>query len=377
MKSLKMVDLKSQYLKIKPEIDNAVLKILDNTNFILGEEVNNFANDLQRYLNVKYVIPCANGTDALQIALMALKLPKGSEVILADFCYIAAAEAVSLLGYKPVFVDVEPGTFNINPKEIEAKITDRTKVIIPVHLFGQSCNMEPIIRIAQKYNLYIVEDNAQSIGAHYTFSNGETKRTGTIGHVGTTSFFPSKNLGAMGDGGAIFTNDEELANTLKTIANHGQKERYYHDMIGVNSRLDTIQAAILGIKLKHLDTYIAARRKAADYYDQFFRNKNYAVIPERSTFADHVFHQYTLKIKDGKRDGLKAYLDKEGVPAMIYYPVALQDQKAFANHSKDEDLHPNTQSLCKEVISLAMHSELEDEQLQFITSKVEAYFHSH
>jgi len=369
MKKIQMVDLQSQYYKIKSDVDNAVLNVMNSAAFINGPEVKSFQKELEEYLDVKNVIPCANGTDALQIALMALGLQEGDEVITADFTFAATVEVIHLLKLKAVLVDVDYDTFTIDPEKIKAAITDKTKAIIPVHLFGQCANMEEILEIAKAYNLYVVEDNAQAIGAEFTFSDGSVKKSGTIGTIGTTSFFPSKNLGCYGDGGAIFTNDDELAHRIRGIVNHGMYERYYHDEIGVNSRLDSIQATILRKKLPHLDSYNEARRKAADFYDEAFAEHPNILIPKRDENSTHVFHQYTLRILNGKRNELQAFLAEKEIPAMIYYPVALRKQKAYFRESNEADF-AHTDKLLSEVISLPMHTELEEEQLKFITDSV-------
>lgn len=372
--NLQMVDLKGQYEKIAQEVNEAVLDTIQSTAFINGPRVKSFQANLEAYLGVKHVIPCANGTDALQIALMALGLERGDEVIVPAFTYVATAEVIGLLGLKPVMVDVCPDTFNLTPALFEAAITENTKAVVPVHLFGQSCDMEEILAVAKKHNIYVVEDNAQAIGATYTFSDGKKVRTGGLGHIGCTSFYPSKNLGCYGDGGAITTNDDELAAKIRIVANHGQTRRYYHDMIGVNSRLDSIQAAILDIKLKYLDTYDVARNFAADYYDKAFAGIEGLLIPKRQANSTHVFHQYTLLVKNGDRDVLQEKLKAAGVPSMIYYPVPLYEQKAFAEHVEEGFSLPVTDSLCKEVISLPMHSELTEEQLAFICDTVKNHF---
>lgn len=374
MKQIRMVDLKGQYDKMQKEIDEAVLNVIRSTAYINGPEVKNFKKELEEYLGVKHVIPCANGTDSLQVSMMALGLKPGDEVITSAFTFIATAEVVALLGLKPVFVDIEPDTFNINPDEIEKAITPKTKAIVPVHLFGQTCNMERIMEISKKHNLYVIEDACQSIGSDYIFQDGTKQKSGTIGHVGCTSFFPSKNLGAYGDGGAIFTNDDKLAEELSVVVNHGMKVRYYHDYIGVNSRLDSIQAAILRIKLKQLDNYAAARRKAADYYDQAFENCENLITPKRSSFSTHVFHQYTLVTKNIDRDELQKYLQSKDVPAMIYYPVPLHLQKVFGDVNKMKGMLPITEELSEKVISLPMHTELDEEQLKYITDSVLEFF---
>ena len=364
-----MVDLQSQYYKIKPDVDNAVLGVMNTAQFINGPEVKSFQKELEEYLDVKHVIPCANGTDALQIALMALDLKEGDEVITADFTFAATVEVIHLLKLKAVLVDVDYDTFTIDTDKLRAAITDKTKAIIPVHLFGQCANMEEILKIAKQHNLYVVEDNAQAIGADYTFADGTVKKSGTMGTMGTTSFFPSKNLGCYGDGGAIFTNDDDLAHKLRGIVNHGMYERYYHDEVGVNSRLDSIQAAVLRKKLPNLDPYNEARRKAADYYDEAFANQPNILLPKRSEHSTHVFHQYTLRILNGKRNELQQFLAEKEIPAMIYYPVALRKQKAYYQDSNDADF-VNTDKLLNEVISLPMHTELDDEQLAYITDAV-------
>ncbi len=364
-----MVDLQSQYYKIKADVDNAVLNVMDSAAFVNGPEVRSFQRELEEYLEVKHVIPCANGTDALQVALMALDLKEGDEIITADFTFAATVEVIHLLKLKSVLVDVDYDTFTIDPEKIKAAITERTKAIIPVHLFGQCANMEEILSIAKKHNLYVIEDNAQAIGANYTFADGQIKKSGTMGTVGTTSFFPSKNLGCYGDGGAIFTNDDELAHRMRGIVNHGMYERYYHDEVGVNSRLDSIQAAVLRKKLPLLNQYNECRNYAADYYDKAFDDHKKILIPKRAEYSSHVFHQYTLRILNGKRNELQQFLAEKDIPAMIYYPVALRKQKAYYQESNDEEF-VNTDRLLDEVISLPMHTELDDEQLKYITDAV-------
>ncbi|MEL7123511.1 MAG: DegT/DnrJ/EryC1/StrS family aminotransferase [Bacteroidota bacterium] len=371
--NIMMVDLKNQYLRFKDEIDQAVLDVVGSTAYINGPAVKEFQASMETYLNAKHVIPCGNGTDALQVAMMALPLEHGDEVILPAFTYVATAEVIALLGFKPVMIDVDPDTFNITADLIEPAITEKTKAIVPVNLFGQSCDMEPIMALAKKHKLWVIEDNAQAIGADYTFSDGSTQKTGTIGHIGGTSFYPSKNLGAYGDGGAIYTNDEEIGSMLRMVANHGQNKRYYHKYIGVNSRLDAIQAAILNIKLRHLDEFAAARRKAADYYDKAFAEVAQLKTPVRSDFSTHVFHQYTLKVEEGDRDALQVYLREKGIPSMIYYPVPLYEQEAYKGNSK-VDFLPVTDELCKKVISLPMHTELTDDVLSYISEAVINYF---
>jgi dTDP-4-amino-4,6-dideoxygalactose transaminase len=370
MRKIHMVDLKSQYDKIQKEIDEAVLNVIRSTAYINGPEVKSFQAELEQYLNVKHVIPCANGTDALQIAMMALGLKPGDEVITASFTYVATAEVIALLGLTPVLVDVYPDTFDINVEAIERAITSKTKAIVPVHLFGQCANMEGILKLAKKYNLFVIEDVAQAIGAEYTFSDGTVKKAGTMGDIGCTSFFPSKNLGCYGDGGAMYTNNEELAKKLRMIANHGQSVQYVHDSIGVNSRLDSIQAAILRIKLRHLDAYAAARNKAAAYYDKAFANHPKIKTPVRAKNTTHVFHQYTLQLSGVDRNALREFLASKEIPAMVYYPIPLHMQKAYANPRYKEGDFPVTEKLCSSVISLPMHTELDEEQLKYITEAV-------
>jgi dTDP-4-amino-4,6-dideoxygalactose transaminase len=373
--NIQMVDLKRQFLNLQEEIESSVLEVLRSTAYINGPKVKSFQANLENYLGANQVIPCANGTDALQIALMALGLKPGDEVIVPAFTYVATAEVIALLGLRPVMVDVDRDTFNITASLIEEAITPNTKAIVPVNLFGQSCDMEPIMQLAEKHHLWVVEDNAQAIGADYTFSDGHTQKTGTIGHIGCTSFYPSKNLGAYGDGGAIYTNDEALASQLQMIANHGQSKRYYHSVVGVNSRLDSIQAAILDIKLRYLDAYADARRKAADYYDQAFAGLDQLQTPVRHSKSSHVFHQYTLIVEDGSRDQLQAHLQEHNIPNMIYYPVPLYDQEAYKESMANEiDFLPVTDELCKSVISLPMHSELTEEMLEHITGIVKSYY---
>ena len=379
MLPIQMVDTKTQYHKIKAEVDKAVLEVMESSAFINGKIVQDFASNLSAYLNTKFTIPCANGTDALQIAMMALDLKPGDEVITPSFTYIATTEVIALLRLTPVFAEVDPETFCIDPSSIEKLITPKTKAIVPVHLYGQTADMEKIMAIAKKHNLYVIEDNAQAIGSEYTFSNESKKKSGTIAHIGTTSFYPSKNLGAFGDGGAISTDDEALAAKMKMIANHGQSRQYYFDMVGCNSRLDSIQAAILDIKLKHLDEYIDARIKAADFYDKAFAGHAKITTPYRSPNSKHVFHQYTLMIENGaesaaKRNGLKEHLAAHKIPAMIYYPVPAHRQKMFEQFNAGGQSLPVTDFLTERVISLPIHTELTEEQLNFITKKVLEYF---
>lgn len=378
MRPIQMVDLKQQYQHIKAEVDAAVLEVLESSAFINGKPVQEFASEMSAYLGVKHTIPCANGTDALQIAMMALDLQPGDEVITPSFTYIATTEVVALLRLKPVFVEVDPKTFCMDPEAVKRAITPKTKAIVPVHLYGHAAPMEEIMQIAREHNLFVIEDNAQAIGSDYTFSDGSKKKTGTIGTVGCTSFFPSKNLGCYGDGGAMFTNDDALAEKLRMVANHGQKVRYYHDLVGCNSRLDTVQAAILRIKLRHLDDYIAARQKAAAYYDAAFAGHPHLTTPYRASWCNHVYHQYTLTL-DGYNDvaevrnGLTEFLAKHQVPSMIYYPVPAHRQKMFdAFGGSGFDL-PVTDWLTDRVISLPIHTELEEEQQKLIIEKVLEY----
>jgi UDP-2-acetamido-2-deoxy-ribo-hexuluronate aminotransferase len=370
MRPIQMVDTKNQYLKIKDRVDAAALSVMESSQFIGGKVVNDFANNLANYHRSKHVIPCANGTDALQIAMMALGLKAGDEVITPSFTYIATVEVAALLGIKPIFVEVDKRTFCIDPNEIEKAITPKTKAIVPVHLYGHSADMEPILQIAKKHNLFVIEDNAQGIGNDYTFSDGTVKRTGTMGHIGCTSFYPSKNLGAFGDGGAMFTDDDALADMMRMIASHGQSKRYYHDVIGCNSRLDAMQAAILDIKLEHLDEYIVARRKAADFYDEQFKNHPNVEIPFRAANNKHVFHQYTLILHDANRDALHQHLADKGIPSMIYYPVPAHRQKMFEAFGGNEFQLPVTDWLTERVISLPIHTELDEIQQQFIVNEI-------
>ncbi len=372
-KKIQMVDLKSQYEKIKTEVDAAIQNVLDNTAFINGPEVKAFQAELEQYLGVKHVIPCANGTDALQIAMMGLDLKPGDEVITADFTYVATAEVIALLGLTPVLVDVVPNTFEIDVKAIEKAITPKTKAIVPVHLFGQCADMDAIMALAKKHNLYVIEDTAQAIGANYMSADGSAKKAGTIGTIGCTSFFPSKNLGCYGDGGAIFTNDDALAAKIRMIANHGQSVQYIHDSIGVNSRLDSIQAAVLRIKLRSLDNYAAARNTVAAFYDKAFANHPKLKTPARASFSDHVFHQYTLQLCGVDRASLREYLASKDIPAMIYYPIPLHLQKAYLDPRYKAGDFPVTEKLCDCVMSLPMHTELDEETLGYITASVLEY----
>lgn len=365
-----MVDLHTQYHKIKAEVDKAVLDVLESSAFINGKPVADFANQLASYLQVKHVIPCANGTDALQIAMMALGLQPGDEVITPSFTYVATTEVVALLRLQPVFVDVDPDTFCIDAAQLEAAITPKTKAIVPVHLYGHTANMEAILAIAEKHGLYVIEDTAQAIGGDFTFSDGTVKKAGTMGHIGCTSFFPSKNLGCYGDGGAIFTNNDDLASSMRMIANHGQSVRYYHDVVGCNSRLDTIQAAILKIKLPLLDSYNKARQEAAAYYNQRFAHHPLITTPVVASYSNHVFHQYTLKLENSDRNGLVAFLAEQGIPSMIYYPVPVHRQKMFATLG-GADFHLSvTDWLTERVVSLPIHTELTKAQQDLIADKV-------
>jgi len=371
MRKLQMVDLKSQYEKIKDEVNASIQEVLDTTTYINGPLVHQFQADLEKYLGVKHVIPCANGTDALQIAMMGLNLKPGDEVITADFTFAATVEVIALLQLTPVLVDVEIDTMNISIEAIKKAITPNTKAIVPVHLFGRAANIDAIMEIAKEFNLYVIEDNAQAIGANYTSKNGTKAKLGTIGHVASTSFFPSKNLGCYGDGGAIFTNDDNLAHTLKGIVNHGMYVRYHHDVVGVNSRLDSIQAGVLKAKLPHLDQYAKARREAANKYNQALKTNTNIVIPEFNIEGDdHVFHQYVIRITNGKRDALMNHLQEKEIPCAIYYPIPLHSQKAYADSRYNEDDFPITNQLVKEVLALPMHTELDDQQIKYITDTI-------
>jgi dTDP-4-amino-4,6-dideoxygalactose transaminase len=376
MVPIQMVDLKRQYQRIKSEIDVAIQEVIDHAAFIHGRQEQDFADKLAAYLDVKKVIPCANGTDALQIALMALGLAPGDEVITPSFTFIATAEVVALLRLKPVFVDVDPQTFCLDISQVERAITPRTRAIIPVHLFGQCADMEALMNVARKHAIYVIEDNAQAIGGDYVFSDGRRQKAGTIGDIGCTSFFPSKNLGCFGDGGALMTNDDALASRIGMIANHGQSKRYYHDMVGCNSRLDSIQAAVLGIKLDHLDEYIRARRKAAAYYTRSFSGHDDIQVPFQAEYSRHVFHQYTILVHNGKRNALHDFLAHKDVPSMIYYPVPAHQQKMFEGVAGLPEVMPVTDRIKDEVLSLPMHTELDEEQLQYITSCVLEFFNA-
>ena len=374
MKKIEMVDLKGQYLRIKTEIDSAINEVIENTAFINGKHVETFSENLKTYLGVNYVVPCANGTDALQVALMALNLKTGDEVIVPSFTFIASAEVIGLLGLRPVMVDVDYDNFNVTAKNIEKAITVNTKAIIPVHLFGQASQMEEIMLLAKKYDLYVVEDNAQALGADYIFDSGKRQKLGTIGHIGCTSFFPSKNLGCYGDGGAVFTNDETLAKRIKMICNHGSTVKYHHEVLGVNSRLDTLQAAILDVKLKYLNTFNKLRYEAGQRYSYAFKDISGIITPKESTFSTHVYHQYTLKVLDGKRDELKEFLAKHGIPAMVYYPIPLHKQEAFLQIAHQSGDMSVAEKLCDEVLSLPMHTELDLSTIAFIISKVMSFY---
>lgn len=371
---LQMVDLKGQYNKIKPEIDAEIQKVLDSTAFINGPKVKEFAAHLADYTGSKHVIPCANGTDALQIALMSLGLQKGDEIIVPAFTYVATAEVIGLLGYTPVMVDVDYTTFNMTAGVLEKALTPRTKAIVPVHLFGQSCDMEAIMHFADRHHLYVIEDCAQSIGAVYTFSDGRKKQNGTIGHIGCTSFFPSKNLGCYGDGGALMVNDDTLAEKIRIIANHGQQVKYYHSVIGCNSRLDTLQAAVLDVKLKHLHEYEAARYQAAQYYTEHLKDVKGVIIPEEKAYSTHVYHQYTLKVTDGKRNDLKAYLEEDGIPSMIYYPLPLQEQEAFKNIAIAPAPLETAALLASCVLSLPIDTEITREQQDMVIKRIKDFY---
>ena len=381
MKKIQMVDLQSQYKHIKTKVDDSVLNVMENASFINGPSVKSFQKNLENYLNVKHVIPCANGTDALQIAMMGLNLKPGDEVITADFTFAATVEVIALLNLTPVLVDVDLETFNIDCNKIRKAITSKTKAIVPVHLFGQAANMQEIMEIAKEHNLYVIEDNAQAIGSEYQFSSGSKVKTGTIGNVGTTSFFPSKNLGCFGDGGAIFTNDDDLAHKLRGIVNHGMYKRYHHDVVGVNSRLDSIQAAVLNTKLPHLDSYNKARQNAARNYTTALKNIEGILTPKAGKMCTqicencdcHVFHQYTIRILNNKRDGLIKHLSDSNIPFGVYYPIPLHRQKAYLNSRYNENDFSNTNLLCEQVISLPMHSELELDQINFICEKINSF----
>jgi len=370
MKKIEMVDLKSQYQKIKTEVDAAMQSVMDSGAFVKGQLVKDFEENLANYLGVKHVIACANGTDALQIALMALDLKPGDEVITTDFTFVATAEVIALLQLTPILVDADPFTFNIDVDALKKAITPKTKAIIPVHLFGQCADMEAILEIAKTNNIAVIEDTAQATGASYTFSNGDVKKAGCMGEIGTTSFFPTKNLACYGDGGALFTNNDELAKKIKIIANHGMEVRYYHSMIGVNSRLDTLQAAVLNVKLPYLDQYNESRQKAAAAYDSAFKNAKRLQIPARNESSTHIFHQYTLVLNALDRDALRKHLDSKGIPSMIYYPVPLHKQEAYKSDRYSDLDFPISSHLSQNVLSLPMHTELDEEQIKYITDSV-------
>ncbi|NMD00612.1 MAG: DegT/DnrJ/EryC1/StrS family aminotransferase [Bacteroidales bacterium] len=373
MKEIKMVDLYSQYTEIKEEIDNAIQSVIDKTSFVKGTEVNSFEKELATYLSVKHVISCGNGTDALQIALMALGLKPGDEVITTTFTFIATAEVIALLKLNPVLIDIDPNTFLIDVKTIENAITNKTKAILPVHLFGQCANMEIIMEIARKHNLYVVEDVAQALGSDFYFSDGTKAKAGTIGHIGCTSFFPSKNLGCFGDGGALYTNDEDLAKKIRSIANHGMTQRYYHDHIGINSRLDSLQAAILSVKLKKLDNYHKRRQEAAAYYDRELSGLSWLQIPQRVSWSNHIFHQYSIILKNAPRDEFKNYLEKNNIPSMIYYPVPIHLQKAYEQYKFNITQFVNANFVSQNIISLPMHTELSNDQLLYICETIKKF----
>ncbi|KIO46935.1 DegT/DnrJ/EryC1/StrS family aminotransferase [Sanguibacteroides justesenii] len=372
--NIQMVDLRGQYDKIKEEVNAGIQEVLDSTAFINGSKVREFSGHLADYCGVKHVIPCGNGTDALQIALMALGLQPGDEVIVPAFTYVATAEVIGLLGLTPVMVDVDYASFNVTVDNIRNALSSKTRAIVPVHLFGQSCDMEPILSFAAEHGLFVVEDNAQAIGAEYTFAGGTRKKTGTMGHIGCTSFFPSKNLGCYGDGGALMTDDEELAGRIRMIANHGQRVKYHHDVLGCNSRLDTIQAAVLDVKLRHLDEYGKARHEAARYYSARLRNIPGIVVPEEMLYTTHVYHQYTLKVLNGKRDALKKYLEEAGIPAMIYYPLPLQKQEAFKSIARAAGTLDTAERLSCSVLSLPIHTELTPGQQDIVIERIKEFY---
>lgn len=376
MKKIEMVDLRSQYERYKADIDNAISEVISSTAFIKGPAVRHFEEELQRYLGIRNVISCANGTDALQIAMMALGLRPGDEVITTNFTFIATVEVIGLLGLTPVLVEPDPGTFNIGVEAVRKAITERTKAIVPVHLFGQCADMEPILALAREHGIHVIEDVAQATGAEYRFSDGTVKKAGTMGIIGCTSFFPSKNLGCFGDGGALFTADDELAALIRSITNHGMKIRYYHDTVGVNSRLDTLQAAVLRVKLRHLDAFNESRQRAAAHYDRELTGLQGITLPLRAENSTHIFHQYTLRVAGGQRDSLRECLENEGIPSMIYYPVPLHMQKAYAHLGYQPGDFPLTSMLCGEVLSLPMHTELDDEQLSYITGCIRSEFNN-
>lgn len=370
---ISMVDLHGQYQRIKPEIDQAIQDVLDSTAFIKGPQVSQFEKSLSDFHDGAYAITCGNGTDALQIAMMALEFKPGDEIILPVFTYVATAEVIALLGLKPVFVDVKQDTFNIDVDQIEAKITSKTVAIVPVHLFGQCADMEPLLAIAKKNKLHIIEDYAQAFGSKYTFKDGSIKRAGTMGNIGCTSFFPSKNLGCYGDGGALVTTDKELAEKIRIIANHGQRVKYYHDLIGVNSRLDTMQAAILDVKIKHINSYESRRQAVANFYDRELGKIPFLKVPFRDSNSTHVFHQYTLQLQGVDREHFRKHLDANGIPSMVYYPVPLHLQKAYQISGIGKNVFPISERLSENVISLPIHTEMDDDQLSYICKKIEEY----
>lgn len=373
---LNMVDLKGQYDKVREEVNAEIQKVLDTATFINGPKVKEFAEHLVEYCGVKHVIPCGNGTDALQIALMSLDLKPGDEIIVPAFTYVATAEVIGLLGYTPVMVDVDYASFNVTVENLKKALTPKTKVVVPVHLFGQSCDMEPILKFASEHHLYVVEDNAQAMGAEYTFSDGTKKKTGTMGTIGCTSFFPSKNLGGCGDGGAMMTDSDELAERLRMIANHGQKIKYHHTVLGCNSRLDTIQAAILDVKLKHLDEYSHARNEAAQYYSVHLKDLSEVIIPKEMPYSTHVYNQYTLKVLNGKRDALKKFLEEGGIPSMIYYPLPLQQQEAFKSITRAAESLETAEKLAYSVLSLPIHTEMTLEQQDLVINNIKEFYKS-
>ncbi len=369
-----MVDLKNQYLQIKDEIDEAILSVVASTRYIKGPQVAEFEKDLSHYLQIKHVISCGNGTDALQIALMALGLEQGDEVICPAFTYVATAEVIGLLGLKPVMVDVDPNTFTMRVEDMQHVVTEKTKAVVPVHLYGQSCDMEPILDFAKEKGLFVIEDNAQALGASYQFSDGRIKKTGTMGDIGCTSFFPSKNLGCYGDGGALMTDDDALKDKISMIANHGQRIKYHHDVLGCNSRLDTIQAAILDVKLMHLERYGESRGVMAREYNRHLAGLNEIILPTKRENSTHVFHQFTIRVKNGKRDALQAYLKEEGIPSMIYYPLPLYKQKAFKPYVEKDFELPNTERLCEEVLSLPIHTEINLKNIEKTCQSIIRFF---
>ncbi|MDF1573926.1 MAG: DegT/DnrJ/EryC1/StrS family aminotransferase [Bacteroidales bacterium] len=374
MNEIKMVDLHGQYQKIKQEVDDAIHQVIDSTAFIRGEDVRAFEKELSEYLNIERTIACGNGTDALQVAMMALELQPGDEVITTPFTFIATVEVIRLLGLKPVFVDVRPDTFNLDPEQLQEAVTTRTRALVPVHLFGQCVDMEAILEFAKAHDLFVIEDNAQALGADFSASDGSRQKAGTIGHIGCTSFFPSKNLGAFGDGGALFTNDEAIGKRIASLVNHGMQKRYYYDHVGVNSRLDTLQAAILRVKLQHLDEYHRLRQEAAAWYDRTLSDIEVLQIPVRSPFSTHIFHQYTLQVEASRRDALKQWLMEKGIPSQVYYPVPLHLQKAYSDLGYRKGNLPVSEGLCRTVLSLPMHTELEKVQLEYISDQVQHFF---